>query len=367
MNARVLTLALMMLATTAQARRPASPAMDAAVAVAAARGFAGEIGVTSPGRTTYDRAISAPGRPHRRGELWRWASVTKQVTATLTMREVAAGRLSLDDTLKSRLPAFKGPTGDRITVRMLLQHTSGLPNPDDTPPAAPNTPPVFYLRPGAAVGGTGDALGFCAGAPKAAPGVGFAYDNCDFIVLGAILERSSGRAYATLVRDIARHRPRLKSVSAVAGDGVDPSVVKGYLDATTPEPAYRLATFGPSGAIVGTPADLLAFDRALLNHRILDDASTRIAWSGDPRLGYVALGVWSFPARLKGCAGVTPLVERRGEIGGVEVRNLIAPGLKRALVAFSDRSDIEFGEIWQGKGLSFDLASAAFCGAPPGS
>jgi hypothetical protein len=58
-------------------------------------------------------------------------------------------------------------------------------------------------------------------------------------------------------------------------------------------------------------------------------------------------------------------VERRGEIGGIEVRNLIAPDIGRALVIFADRSDLEFGEIWQGRGLSFELASAGF-GAWPG-
>ena len=54
------------------------------------------------------------------------------------------------------------------------------------------------------------------------------------------------------------------------------------------------------------------------------------------------------------------LVKRRGEIGGVEVRNLLAPDLGRAVVVFADRSDLDFGEIWRGKGMSFDLASAGF-------
>lgn len=78
----------------------------------------------------------------------------------------------------------------------------------------------------------------------------------------------------------------------------------------------------------------------------------------------MALGVWGFSAPLRGCgAGAVALVERRGEIGGIEVRNLIAPALGRALVVFADRSDLDFGELWQGKGLSYTLASAAFC--PP--
>lgn len=51
-----------------------------------------------------------------------------------------------------------------------------------------------------------------------------------------------------------------------------------------------------------------------------------------------------------------------GEIGGVQVRNIIAPTLSRAVVVFTNRADWEFGEIWQGKGFSYDLLSAALCG-----
>lgn len=85
------------------------------------------------------------------------------------------------------------------------------------------------------------------------------------------------------------------------------------------------------------------------------------SWAGDPKLGYVAFGVWSYAAPLRGCERSVKLVERHGEIGGVEVRNLIAPERGRALVVFADSAGIGFGEIWQGSGLSYALASAAFC------
>ena len=109
----------------------------------------------------------------------------------------------------------------------------------------------------------------------------------------------------------------------------------------------------------------MRFDQALLRGRLLSDASTRLAWTGDPKLGYVGLGVWGFSAPLPGCSGAVRLVERRGEIGGVEVRNLIAPDIGRALVVFADRSGLDFGEVWQGKGLTYELASKAFCGSAP--
>lgn len=335
-------------------------ALDKAVDAAAAQGFAGEVLVGGAG-AAYARTVSAPGRPHARGALWRWASVSKQVTATLVMQEVAAGRLSLDDTLARRLPAFSGPTAGKVTLRMLLQHTSGLPNPDDTPTGAGGVPD-FYLRTTPGAGGPADALGFCAGAPKAKPPAAFSYNNCDTIVLGAVLERSSGRPFATLLRERVAMPLKLRSVGLAQNGRRIPRLTPGLGEDGGLEPRIELGAFGPAGAIYGSAEDVLAFDLALLDGRLLGERERAVAWAGDPKLGYVALGVWGFEAPLKGCEGPVRLVERRGEIGGVEVRNLLAPDRGRALVVFADRAGFPFGELWQGRGVGYDLASAAFCG-----
>lgn len=361
-------LAMLAAAALAVSAPPPAPIarLDAVVAVAAARGFAGEVRAGDAHVETYARAVPAPGRPHAKGDLWRWASVTKQVTATLALQAVAQGRLSLDDTLDARLPAFHGPTAREVTVRMLLQHTSGLPNPDDTAAPSPDALPAFYLRTDRGAGGPADALGYCAGPPKGRPGAGFAYDNCDYLVLGAILERAYGQPYALLVRErIARPAGLSGLRVATAGARLPAGLTRGVTATGAPEPRFVLATFGAAGAAYGRADDLVGFDQALLDHRLLDAASSELAWRGDPKLGYVALGAWGFPARLRGCAGPVRLVERRGEIGGGEVRNLLAPDLGRLLVVFADRSDLDFGEVWRGEGLTYDLASAAFCPAPP--
>ena len=71
--------------------------------------------------------------------------------------------------------------------------------------------------------------------------------------------------------------------------------------------------------------------------------------------------MWSFPARLAGCAAPVALVERRGDVGGIQVRNVIAPDLGRSIAIFTNDDAVDFGEVWQGRGLSYDLLSAAFC------
>lgn len=272
-------------------------------------------------------------------QIWPWASVSKQITAVIAMQEVERGRLELDGTLADVLPAFQGPTRDTVTVRQLMMHTSGLPNPDDSPPG---------LR------GPHDALGFCAGAPKAPAGERFEYNYCDTIVLAAVLERVTRKPFAKLLQQRIAKPLGLKTL-AMDGDialrrfGTTPTINGSY---------------GASGAMGGSLRDLLTFDRALMQGKLLSPASLAVLWQGEPKLGYVALGAWSFPMQLPGCKGEVALVERRGHIGRVQVRNVLAPELGRVVILVSDDPDLEYGEIWQGAGVTFEAVARAFCQAP---
>ena len=125
----------------------------------------------------------------------------------------------------------------------------------------------------------------------------------------------------------------------------------------------NVATGGAAAGLTGSAGDLARFDRGLMAGRLLSPEARMTAWAGDPKLGYMALGVWSFSSRLKGCAGPIQLIERRGDFGGTQVRNVIAPALGRAVILFTNDASAEFGEVWQGKGLTYDLLSAAFCPA----
>jgi CubicO group peptidase (beta-lactamase class C family) len=362
--------AVQALAAAPMAQAPSQTRLDARVESEHAGGrFDGVVLVGRGEAVTYQRAIGwadrAQKQPHRVDEVWRWASVSKQVTALLVMQQVEAGRLTLDTTLDKLLPAFASPQAAGIHVRQLLQHTTGLPNPNDTLPAsAPTdtTPPYYTARFDDDAGPVRAGLAYCAGKPLAPPGGRFAYNNCDTLVLQAVLEKLTGMPYARLLAQAVAAPLKLETLALFPADGVDRAQTPvGYLDAERPEPFFNAASLGAGGALQGTARELWQLDRALMTYRLLGEAATRTMWAGDPKLGYVALGAWGFPARLAGCTGPVALVERRGQVGGVQVRNLLAPALGMALVVFSNTAQTEFGEIWQGKGLTFDLASAAFC------
>lgn len=327
-------------------------AFDAKAKAAAEAGLSGIIAVTSAKGALYRYASG----PEADAKLWPWGSLSKQVAAALTMRLVDQGRLTLDTTIASALPDFPNSQTASVTVRQLLMHTSGLPNPEATAPGEGGVP-SFYLRSDPMAGGRSDAVGYCAGQASAKPGETFAYNNCDTIVLGAMIEAATGRQYGPLLAEEIAAPAGLTSLR-FASPNEHPVEARGT---SGPIPRMNIATLGAGGALVGTIDDALAFDRALLRGTLVSEASTAEMWKGEPSLGFVALGAWSFEAPLAGCEGQVKLVERRGSVDGIQMRNILAPAKNLALVIFTDNADVEFGEIWQSKGVSFDLASAAFC------
>lgn len=338
---------------------------DVAAADAAARarvtqaivasGFAGTYAVSAGPRTIAAGSVglAVPDRPaaFTYEQLWPWASVTKQVVATLVMQEVDAGRIALDAPAARYLPSI-GSGGP--TVRQLLQHRSGLANPDDTPVAA-NAMPAYYTA-------SGDPLRYCL-TRRGAAGGQWRYNNCDYVVLGALLERTTRTAMPQLFAQ--RIAAPLGMTAHFAGNPVDTRADAQWAGGPTAAERQVLARYGAAGGLVGTAGDLIAFDRALLSGLLLTDAARRTMWQGDAALGGMALGQWSFQASIKGCAAPVRIVERRGAIGRFAVRNILLPDRGWSIALFTNRGDPEgakgFGEIWQGQGISYAVVAAAAC------
>lgn len=289
-------------------------------------------------------------------KLWRWASVTKQIVAVLVMQEVEAGRIDLDQPLSRYLPTFKSPSAKAITVRQLLRHQTGLPNPDDIA-ATPDGVSGFYAA--SYRGNRNPLTGYCAGKPKGKAGENWAYNNCDYMVAGALLEEVTGKPWHVLVQDRIAKPLGLKTLAAFPTD----TQTRTGLIGGKPEPDFDLGSFGGSAGLFGSVDDLIKFDHALMSGKLLNPQSLQTMWDGQPKLGFMALGQWVFDASIKGCEKPVRLVERRGAIGGVAVRNFMIPEKNLAVVVFSDKAegDFAFGEIWQGSGFSHDLLSLAAC------
>lgn len=335
--------------------------------------FSGEIAIAfsplenSEFHTSTSIAQDADGNRRQAGLPWRWASVTKQVIAVLIMQEVARGTVALDEPVARYVPGFRSPNAGLITVRQLLRHQTGLPNPDDTTANAQGVP--SYYTPDFA--GSKDPLtGYCAGPVIGQPGGSWSYNNCDYIVAGALLEAVTGESWQSALdlrkrRRFSRSDPNrwdrpLTGIAPLADVQPVPEPWPGHV-ANGREPALDIASFGAAGALYGTAFDLVAFDMHLVTGQYLPPDALAELWDGQPELGYLALGQWAFEASLAGCTAPVRIIERRGAIGGVQVRNFILPETKMALAMFTDSAEFDFGEIWQGAGFSHEMLSLAAC------
>lgn len=325
---RFFAASLLVMAVPASAQTPEE--------VAARYNFAGELLIARGDKVLLDQGFGTVtpdgGRPHRAGEQWRLASITKQVTAALVLRDASVESLaSLDAPLDFGPETQSTPKGlSGLTVRQMLTHHTGLANPDSTPPDAEGVP-SFYSQ------GTGAA--FCLSQP-AQPGADFSYNNCDYLLLPKPRRWPSGMTMAK------------------RGEFGIPGFVKGK-----PEPRFNLASFGAAGGLLGTARAVFKFDRSLMTGKLLTPAALAELWKPEGNGSYQALGQWVFPGQLKGCAKPKRIVQRDGEIWGVQARNFIFPDDDLVVIVFTNRSSDDFplGEVWEGKGFVYDLLSAAAC------
>lgn len=127
---------------------------------------------------------------------FRMASNTKTVSAVLTLQLEAEGRLDLDDPVERWLPGVV-PGGHAITLRVLLNQTSGLFDFLDDPRL------LGMLTGQAPRHWSPEELVAVAVAhpPLFTPGERWDYSNTNYILVGMVLERATGRAYADLVRE----------------------------------------------------------------------------------------------------------------------------------------------------------------------
>lgn len=299
-------------------------------------------------RHDFDGAIAVSGgrfdgASYRSEEVWPWASVTKQIMAVLVMQEVEAGTIDLDKPVSTYLASWPLDQFDAPSLRQLLRHQSGLYDPEDDDGfvwenARPLDPRICVER------------------RNRAPGGSFNYSNCDTLWVGRVLEEVTGTDLPGLFRERIAE-PLGMEQAGFAGPELK---LARSADGTS---ALEISFYGASGGLVGTPADLLKFDQALINGTLLSDAARAEMWRGDPTLGYTALGQWDVAVPLAGCEGTVRVIERRGAIQGYQARNFIFPDLDIAMVVFIGRSeaDFPFGEPWSGNGLSYDLLSATAC------
>ena len=228
------------------------------------------------GRATW-RGTAGPARLGRPGPApvngrFRIGSVTKTFVATVVLQLVAEGRLRLNDPVQRRLPGMV-PNGDRITLRHLLSHTSGLYNYSDALP----TDIDGFIRNRMRTWTPAELVAIATAQPPLfEPGARWSYSNTNYILLGLVVERVTGRPYSA---EVQRRILRPLGLRHTSLPGSFPRILgphaRSYVP--TPEGPVDITLLNPTvgyaaGEMISTTADLNRFTAALLGGRLLPPA-----------------------------------------------------------------------------------------------
>jgi D-alanyl-D-alanine carboxypeptidase len=219
--------------------------------------------------------------------LFSAGSISKTFVAALVGRLAAAGTIGLDDPLSKYVPDF--PNAANITVRQLLNHTSGI---DDLFDYSGTLGPAILYRP-TATWTPAQVFARLLG-PKFKPGANYYYSNTNYILLGLVIEKATGQTVAALVRSefltpLGLTHTYLQTEETAVGPkahgyctGAGPTCGGIATAASTAWDNFagtmlpftsEATAVGFAGAYVSTASDLAIWANALYGGTILDDAT----------------------------------------------------------------------------------------------
>ncbi|MFJ6436481.1 serine hydrolase domain-containing protein [Streptomyces sp. NPDC091416] len=349
----------------AEALRAAIGGLPSDDATAALVRVSGTGGVWRGSAGVHDLASGRPADPAGR---FRAGSVTKVFTAAVVLQLAGEGRIGLDRPVRNYLPDLIPETYGKVTVRQLLNHTSGLPSVD---PGNGDTVEDWYAHrfdvtdPAEVVRET------TAHRPDFVPGTQQHYANIGYTVAGLLIERVTGDTYASQVSRRVLEPLRLKDTYF---PGTDPSIRgrhnHGYQIFGTEGELRDVTVWGASdawaaGDLISTTADLERFTRALFGGQVvrgplleemftLPGASVREYGTGKPAAYSAGLSVMTLGGR-----------EVWGKTGGRWGYNTAVAAtrdLSRTLVYSVNATDAKGLDM---NATALDIVVAAF-GAPSG-
>jgi CubicO group peptidase (beta-lactamase class C family) len=291
------------------------------------------VAVVENGRLVYvrafgfsDLAAKTPATPDTR---FRIASVTKMFTAVSVMQLVEAGRVRLDAPLATYLP--DAPHAANVTIRQLLNHTSGIVNYGDDAiisgvVATPTTPR--------------DIIASVAKRPlDQQPGAAFDYSNTGYVLLGLVVEAVTHRTLAEYEREHI-FGPAHMTQTTVGEAAAGAPVARGYANATgTTPPPFSPSWFYADGDIVSTASDLARFDIALMAGRLVKPATFAEMQAGAVIAPKIAKGVSFGLGLMLFASGGETFVGHHGGLPGFAAETEMLPAHRYAMVVLSDASD----------------------------
>ncbi|MFD9903417.1 serine hydrolase domain-containing protein [Streptomyces sp. NPDC059063] len=329
-----------------------------------------EHGGSGRNRTVAVGKADLDGTPMKAGWRFRVGSNTKMFTAALVLRLADQGRIDLDEPVRTYLPSGTLPTDWNMTVRQVMQHRSGIfdHTNDLLEQSGEETTEAFEKRIRNTVYRPADLVALSVRhGPQSAPGAKYAYSNTNFVLMGMLIEKVTGRSYATALRKQIIEPLRLSKTSyvvpkkAIAGAHVTGYLTnddrsKPLLDSTEQNGSW----VGSAGAVISSAADMDRFLKALLAGRsggLVSDTSlrqmTKVLATPTAKVSY-GLGLREIQLSCGKVYG------HGGIVQGYQTQSFITRNGKRSVVVFANASNNS--NVTQNL---MNTLEPAFCGTAP--
>lgn len=266
----------------AAASTSANSALDTTLEIASGR-FAGVLAVRQPGKAPEYRTHVPPSGSSGWTQAYPLASVTKVFTATAVLALYEQGRLDLDATLASILPAYADRPAAAVTIRQLLNHTSGIPSVLQTGQGLDATlDPATWPLPSTLEEQLAPVLPMTL---LFAPGSRYAYSNSGYLILARVLEQVTGEPYAQAIGTLALAPAGVADQACFCTDlpnhsDVVPQEWDG--DGTRAAVLVHPTRSAAAGGLRMTPEALMTWMSALVEGRILKPETLALAWTPGP-------------------------------------------------------------------------------------
>ncbi|GAA2087538.1 serine hydrolase domain-containing protein [Streptomyces albiaxialis] len=327
------------------------------------------------------------GKPVPRNGWLRAASATKSFTAVVVLQLVAEGELSLDDTVEKWLPGVvsgNGNDGSRITVRHLLQHTSGIHNYDilddiedgDTKKAFEQTR-FNRTTPEQGVAGAMRHKPDFPPADPDDPEPDWNYSNPNFLLAGMLIKKITGNEWDDEVRTRVTRPLNLRHTYAPApGDASLPEPhartyqtfrdAKGWTDTTVRTVGHG----GAAGSLISTERDLERFYTALIRGQLLPPrqmAEMRRTVPVNESFQKIFPGMeYGLGLMRNNLSCGERYVGHGGDVEGLYVWNGVTEDSRRSLVINATGKTYEEKKDLKARHVLRDLTDEVLCGKPSG-
>ena len=241
--------------------------------------FNGAVLVAEHGKVIYRKGFgfanyewNIPNSPDAK---FRIGSITKSFTAILTLQLVEQGKLKLEGKVTDYLPNYSRKTGDRITVNQLLTHTSGLPDYNDVPD-------FFRAVQSGSLNNDEIIKRISEYDLLFEPGAKFSYSNDGYRVLGAVIEKVTGKSYAQVLQENILNPLKMKNTGYSNRNAVLSKRAAGYRKRLAGLENAQFYEASPASGMYSTVDDLFLFDEALYTDKLLSQKSKDLMWQVAP-------------------------------------------------------------------------------------